>query len=152
MLWPLQFGQGRSGLAAVAVAMLEAFSLRLVFPHHLVGAGITARPLPAASPSPSSAPGRLGSVAAAPESIPKSGMFPFSTGRSLCPSHVSLSRSPSSQAQEARHAAALRHRVPRVRLRAGHQGDQRAHRLWRLPKVRATASLPAGDLVPGCWG
>lgn len=63
----------------------------------------------------------------------------------LSPSFLTLSPYRcSSQAQEARHLAALRHRVPCFCVRADHQGNQRADRVWRLPKVRITASLPFG--------
>lgn len=134
------------------------FSHRLVFPHHLVGAGITAwlqhlLPLLCQAPAPGLSWGAAGTQGCSSEVPRRSGTFAPQCRQLPCapvPLTCALVSPPgSSQAQEARHAAALRHRVPRVRVRAGHQGDQRAHRVWRLPKVRAAASLPPGGLVQG---
>ena len=133
-------------------------SHRPVFPHHLVGAGLSARLLSAASPSPSlvgtcSWPLTERGRGAAPATyIARLKCFHLSADRShttLCPSCLTLSPYRcSSQAQEARYLAALRHRVPRLRVRAGHRGDQRADRVRRLSKVRLVASLSSRGLRP----
>lgn len=96
------------------------FLHRLVFPHHLVGADITAWLLSAASPSPSSPVGTCsytvgegGRRAAPPTYIASLKCFHLSADHSymvLCPLFLTLSPyHHSSQAQEARHLAALRH-------------------------------------------
>ena len=130
VLWPLRphscsmAGQGPGLLGESKWEYWAHFSHRLVFPHHLVGAGITAWLLAAASPSPSSLVGTCswpllwgGRRAAPPTYIASLKCFHLSADHSyliLCPSFLTLSPYHcSSQAQEARHLAALRHRVPR---------------------------------------
>lgn len=52
----------------------------------------------------------------------------------------------SPQAPEAGRAAALRHRVPRVRAPERHPGGQRDRRVRGLPEVRTEAALPVPSL------